>query len=147
MVTKVVNKTKDNNNSTVAKDFKYYATGKRKSAVARVWLQRGKGEILVNKHKKEAYFPRASLLTKVLDPLQVTNTLKEYDVIALIKGGGISGQAEALRHGIARALLMVNPDFRKDLKVLGFLTRDPREKEAKKYGRKKARKGFQYRKR
>lgn len=125
----------------------YYGTGRRKSAIARVWIMPGKGNIEINGKPMAAYLNRDALEIEVLKPFVATATVKGYDVKAMVKGGGIAGQADAVRHGIARALLLVNPDFRKSLKQEGLITRDPREKEAKKYGRKRARKGFQYRKR
>lgn len=130
-----------------ANSAKYYGTGRRKTSVARVWIMEGKGLILVNDKKVEEYIPRDMLQEDLLMPFKITNTLNQYDVQAFVKGGGVAGQAGALRHGITRALLLVNPDFRKLLKREGLVTRDPREKEAKKYGRKRARKGYQYRKR
>jgi small subunit ribosomal protein S9 len=134
-------------NKTSSSTVKYYGTGRRKTAVARVWVKPGKGEIQVNNRPLNAYIMRQTLEDSVKSPLKLTNTSNQYDVIAYVKGGGLTGQAGAVRHGITRALLMVNPDYRKILKREGLVTRDPREKESKKYGRKKARKGFQYRKR
>ncbi len=121
--------------------------GKRKSAVARVWLQPGNGEITVNEHPLAEYFPRETWQLAVRRPLEATNTASRYTVWATVFGGGLTGQAEALRHGIARALLSVNPELRERLRKEGLLTRDPRVKERKKYGQKGARKRFQYSKR
>jgi len=125
-----------------------YGTGHRKDAVARVWLQTGSGQITVNGRPLEAYLHhRLALIRMVHRPFEVTETTGQFDVIATASGGGISGQAGALRHGIARALLEVNPEFRPALRRAGLLTRDPRVKERKKYGRKRARRGFQFSKR
>lgn len=124
-----------------------YATGKRKSAVARVWLRPGSGNIIVNRRKVEEYFPRFTLLELVKEPLDVANYTGKFDVFANISGGGVSAQAWALRHGIARGLINIDQSLRNVLKKKGFLTRDPREKERKKYGQKGARKRFQYSKR
>lgn len=121
--------------------------GRRKTAVARVYLRPGKGEIIVNKRKFEDYFPIETAREEILLPFKVTNTLGTYDVFANISGGGFTGQAEALRLGIARALLGISEDFRKVLRENGLLTRDPRMVERKKYGQKKARKRFQFSKR
>ncbi len=126
----------------------YYATGKRKTAVARVWMQPGTGQIIVNKRKMEDYFGRRTLQVVVQQPLKLTNTLGAYDIIVNVKGGGPTGQAEAIRHGIALALQKVNyDDFRPILKKAGLLTRDAREKERKKYGLAGARRAFQFSKR
>ncbi|MBI2343098.1 MAG: 30S ribosomal protein S9 [Deltaproteobacteria bacterium] len=125
----------------------FAATGKRKTAIARVRLRKGSGAIVVNHKALEEYFGRATLPIVVQQPFGVTQTEKQFDAAVKVSGGGPSGQAEAIRHGIARALLLVNPEFRKGLKGAGYLTRDPRAKERKKYGHKKARKSFQYSKR
>jgi len=125
----------------------YYATGKRKNAVAKVRLVPGSGRIVVNNKDFKHYFSRDSLITAIMEPLKLTGTDSAYDVIANLKGGGISGQAGALRHGISKALLEINGEFRPILKREGFLTRDPRVKERKKYGLKKARKRPQFSKR
>lgn len=124
-----------------------YGTGRRKCSVARVRLIPGKGNIVINNRSLEEYFGRKVLQILVKQPLVVTDTLGRYDVIANVFGGGISGQAGAVRHGIARALLKVDGDYRVPLKRAGFLTRDPRMKERKKYGLKKARKAPQFSKR
>ena len=127
----------------------YYATGKRKTAVARVWLKPGEGKVVVNRQPAEEYFGGLMIdaAKKIEAPLRLTDTVGKYDVVATLKGGGKSAQAEALRHGIAKALLEVDPDCRVTLKKAGLLTRDPRVKERKKYGQKGARARFQYSKR
>jgi small subunit ribosomal protein S9 len=124
-----------------------WATGKRKSSVARVRLQPGDGEIVVNERALDRYFGRETSRMIVHQPFEVTSTLSQYRVDASVRGGGVSAQAVALRHGITRALLQANPELRPALKKAGFLTRDPREVERKKYGRHKARKRPQYSKR
>jgi small subunit ribosomal protein S9 len=129
------------------KDERYYATGRRKESVARVWLSPGNGQIVVNGKDPLEYFKRETLKMIIEQPFQVTETLGKYDVYATVRGGGLSGQAGALRLGIARALTKVNEDLRVPLRRAGFLTRDPRMVERKKYGRPKARKRFQYSKR
>lgn len=126
---------------------KYYGTGRRKNAIARVWLAPGEGKFLVNGREVKEYLGRPVLEILVNSPFVALGIEGRYDVFATAKGGGISGQAGALRLGVSRALLEVDSDFRKGLKVEGFLTRDPRVKERKKYGRKKARRGFQFVKR
>jgi small subunit ribosomal protein S9 len=126
---------------------RYYATGRRKASVARVWLQSGDGKFEVNKKPLEEFFGRETLKMIVNQPFEVTQTPGLFDVHANVQGGGISGQAGAIRHGLARALLAANPDSREVLKRAGFLTRDPRAKERKKYGRRGARASFQYSKR
>lgn len=125
----------------------YTATGKRKSAIARVRMTPGSGEITVNKRALENYFGRATLQMKIRQPFEVTDTLNKYDVAVNVVGGGLAGQADAVKHGISRALLEVSGDNRKTLKPEGLLTRDSRIKERKKYGHKKARKRYQYSKR
>jgi small subunit ribosomal protein S9 len=125
----------------------YNATGKRKESIARVRLFPGEGKITVNSRDFKDYFKRESLITIIIEPFKITNTENAYDVIADIVGGGISGQAGALRHGISKALLEVNQEYRTILKREGFLTRDSRIKERKKYGLKKARKRPQFSKR
>ncbi len=122
-------------------------TGRRKRAVARVRLQLGNGLIMVNKKPMEEYFPRESHKMIVRQPLEATSNLARFDIHVKTEGGGVSGQAGAVRHGIARALLEVDATLREVLRRNGFLTRDPREKESKKYGRKRARKRFQFSKR
>jgi small subunit ribosomal protein S9 len=128
-------------------DIQYYGTGRRKSATARVYLRPGKGEFKINKRAIEAYFPNETLRMIIRQPLQLTDTLSKMDVLVNVDGGGMSGQAGAVRHGIARALLEFNGELRKKLKRAGLLTRDPRAKERKKYGQKGARKRFQFSKR
>lgn len=123
------------------------ATGKRKTAIARVRLKPGSGEIIVNKKALEEYFGRATLQMKIRQPFEVAGCLNKFDVSVNVMGGGLAGQADAVKHGISRALLEVSDDNRKKLKPEGLLTRDSRIKERKKYGRKKARKRFQYSKR
>jgi small subunit ribosomal protein S9 len=125
----------------------FTATGRRKESTARVRLRVGTGKIKVNKREFEEYFPRETLRILVGQPFQVTGTTGKYDVFATLDGGGVSGQAGALRHGISRALLKVDETLRTTLKQAGFLTRDPRAKERKKYGQKRARKKFQFSKR
>ncbi|MDP2937839.1 MAG: 30S ribosomal protein S9 [Candidatus Omnitrophota bacterium] len=126
---------------------KYTAVGRRKEAVARVTLLPGKGNILVNKQPYEKYFIRETDRIIIKQPLQITNNLDKYDIIANIVGGGLTGQAGALRLGIARALITSQPELKDSLRNQGFLTRDPRMKERKKYGQKGARKRFQWTKR
>ncbi len=123
------------------------STGRRKRAVARVNLRPGTGVITVNKRSVEDYFPSDTHRMILTEPLRITNTDEVYDVDCRIDGGGVSGQAGALRHGIARALVEIDPEMRPELKRAGFLTRDDRKKESKKYGLKKARKAPQYSKR
>ena len=125
----------------------FYATGRRKTAIARVWLRPGEGKITVNRKKFEDYFPTETLRNTILHPLKLTNSLEKYNLLVTVIGGGISGQAGALRHGIARVLLQSDINLRSILRKEGFLTRDPREIERKKYGQKKARKRFQFSKR
>ena len=125
----------------------FSATGRRKTSVARVYLKEGTGNMLVNDRILEEYFGRETARMVVLQPFQVTQTTGGFDTEVNVQGGGISGQAGAIRHGITRALLQVSPDFRAPLKKAGFVTRDPRAVERKKYGRHKARKRPQYSKR
>jgi|SRR5690606_53688 len=121
--------------------------GRRKTSVARVVLRNGSGKITVNDKEFEKMFPQQVSREDILNPFKVTDTLGQYDVFVNVKGGGTTGQAEAIRLGISRALVGINPDFRTKLKAEGFLTRDPRMVERKKYGRPKARKRFQFSKR
>lgn len=129
------------------KESSFYATGRRKSAVARVWVAPGSGQWLVNGKDLLGYFRREVLKMVIEQPFLVTDTLGRFDVKATVRGGGLSGQAGALRLGIARALILSDPVFRPKLRQYGLITRDPREKERKKYGQPGARKRFQYSKR
>ncbi len=129
------------------KENVYYATGRRKSAIARTWLKPGKGVIMVNDKPVEDYFSVAAARAMVVQPLILTNNLGSYDVMIRVLGGGINGQAGAIRHGITRALMLVDPDLRPSLKKAGFVTRDPRVKERKKYGQRGARARYQFSKR
>ncbi len=131
----------------MAEGIRYYGTGKRKSAIARVWLMPGNGKITVNQRSLETYFPVETHKMLIQEPFRLTQTLGQYDVLVTVKGGGIAGQAVAIRHGISKNLLHVDVALRPVLKQAGFLTRDSRIKERKKYGQKKARKRFQYSKR
>jgi small subunit ribosomal protein S9 len=131
----------------LAQEVKYYATGKKKESIAKVYLTPGEGKITINGKDFKAYFCRESLFALITEPLRLTGTEEAYDITASIVGGGISGQAGALRHGISKALLEINPEFRLTLKREGFITRDSRIKERKKYGLKKARKRPQFSKR
>jgi small subunit ribosomal protein S9 len=124
-----------------------YATGKRKNAVARVWLKPGHGKITVNEKDHEAYFARPVLQMILKQPLIAANRASQYDIVATVAGGGLSGQAGAVRHGLSKALTYYEPDLRAILKKAGFLTRDPRVVERKKYGKAKARRSFQFSKR
>ena len=126
---------------------RYYATGRRKEATAKVWIQSGEGTITVNGKPLTDYFGRKTADMVVHQPLVLTDNMKTLDIKATVLGGGLSGQAGALRLGIARALIVSNPELRPPLKKAGFLTRDPREVERKKYGRAGARKRFQFSKR
>ena len=126
---------------------RYYATGKRKRAVARCWLMEGNGSITINRRPVDEFFPRETDTMVLRQPLALTGTADQFDVMVTVRGGGTTGQAGAVRHGIARALLEFNPELRQTLKRAGFLTRDPRKKERKKYGQKGARARFQYSKR
>ena len=128
-------------------DTKYYGTGRRKSSVARVYLLPGTGKITINKKDIDEYLGLETLKVIVRPPFAATNTEGKFDVIVNVKGGGFTGQAGAIRHGIARALLTVDADYRPALKSAGYLTRDPRMKERKKYGLKKARRAPQFSKR
>ncbi len=124
-----------------------YATGRRKDAIARVWLKPGSGKITVNGREQEVYFARPSLRLVINQPFDVADRKGQYDVIATVKGGGLSGQAGAVKHGISQALTRFEPALRTAVKQAGFLTRDPRVVERKKYGRAKARRSFQFSKR
>ena len=130
-----------------AKSAKFYGTGRRNKSIARVYLVPGKGDITINKRSIDEYFGLETLKVIVRQPLTATETADKYDVIVNVKGGGYTGQAGAIRHGIARALLQVDNEFRPTLKKAGYLTRDPRMKERKKYGLKAARRAPQFSKR
>jgi len=125
----------------------HYATGRRKESVARVYLAPGEGKISVNGLPFEGYFNRETHRIIILQPFKATKTFEKYDIKAILNGGGVSGQAGALRHGISRALSKIDENLKMILRKEGFLTRDPRTKERKKYGRKRARKRFQFSKR
>jgi len=127
--------------------IQYYGTGRRKSAVARVYLRPGSGNIVVNRREFDGYFPNRVLKMIIRQPLLITETADKFDVLVNVNGGGVAGQAGAIRHGIARALVEFNPELRGKLKAAGFLTRDAREVERKKYGQPKARRRFQFSKR
>jgi len=125
----------------------YYATGRRKTAISRTWMTPGSGQVIINNRPVEEYFPIEATREEIFQPFKLTNTLGSYDIKATVGGGGIAGQAGAVRHGITRALVSLNPDFRLTLKKAGFIKRDPRVKERKKYGQKGARARFQFSKR
>jgi small subunit ribosomal protein S9 len=129
------------------KQGRAYATGKRKNAVARVWLKPGGGQVMVNERPVETFFARPVLRMLIQQPLVAANRQSQYDVTCTVSGGGLSGQAGAVRHGISKALTNFEPDLRPVLKRGGFLTRDPRVVERKKYGKAKARRSFQFSKR
>ncbi len=124
-----------------------YSTGKRKDAVARVWIKKGSGQITVNKKPVEKYFARPTLQMIIQQAFSTTNAENQFDVMATVKGGGLSGQAGAVRHGVSKALTIFDGEFRGALKAAGFLTRDSRVVERKKYGKPKARRSFQFSKR
>jgi small subunit ribosomal protein S9 len=124
-----------------------YATGKRKTSIARVWLEPGEGKFVINERALKDYFGRETSEMVILQPFDVTGTRNQFDVKINVQGGGIAGQTEAIRHGISKALLLFNQDFKEALKKAGFLTRDSRIKERKKYGRRGARRRPQYSKR
>ena len=128
-------------------DIEYYGTGRRKSSTARVYLRPGAGSFQVNRKAFETYFPNETLRMIIRQPLNLTETVNKFDVLVNVAGGGPSGQAGAIRHGITRALIEYNSDLRPTLKQAGLITRDPRIKERKKYGQKGARKRFQFSKR
>lgn len=128
-------------------DIQYYGTGRRKTSTARVYLRPGSGEIKVNRRTFENYFPNEALRMIIRQPLNLTDTVGKFDILVNVDGGGTAGQAGAVRHGITRALMEFNPDLRSALKKVGLVTRDPRQKERKKYGQKGARKRFQFSKR
>ena len=125
----------------------FYATGRRKTAVARVWMTPGSGAVKINKRDIDDYFGRATSKMVLRQPLEATETVGRYDVMVNVCGGGLAGQAEAIRHGITRALMLISPAFRPVLKKAGYVTRDPRKVERKKYGQRGARARFQFSKR
>lgn len=125
----------------------FQAVGRRKTSIARVRIKKGKGQILINKRSPEVYFPREMHRIVIKSPLEVTDSLESYDIFINVRGGGISGQAGAIRHGLSRALTLADSNNRSSLKKNGFLRRDPRMTERKKYGHKGARKSFQFSKR
>ena len=129
------------------KENQYYSTGRRKTSVARVYLKPGEGRILINKKDADDYLMRETLKMIIMQPFELTGTTGQFDVSINVNGGGISGQAGAIKHGISRALLKVSEDYRKPLKKAGYLTRDAREVERKKYGQRGARARFQFSKR
>ncbi len=131
----------------MAVDNRTYATGRRKTAVARVWLSPGSGSFTINSRDDEAYFSRPTARMVIRQPLEELELVGNYDIWCTVKGGGISSQAGAIRHGITRALLKIDPGYRGKLKKVGYVTRDPRKKERKKYGQKGARARFQFSKR
>ena len=124
-----------------------YATGRRKTSVARTWMKPGKGDIIINNKPMDDYFRLEKARQITMQPLLLTNMVGEYDIMVTVKGGGTVGQAGAVRHGITQALFQINPDFRQILKKAGFVKRDPRKKERKKYGQRGARARFQFSKR
>jgi len=128
-------------------EIQYNTTGRRKTSVARVSITHGNGQIIVNRKPVDIYFPRETLRMMIRQPIELAGITGKYNITATVNGGGLTGQAGAVRHGIARAIVDMNSDFRLRLKKEGFLTRDPREKERKKYGQKGARKRFQFSKR
>lgn len=128
-------------------EVKYYGTGRRKNAIAKVWVVPGEGQVVVNERQLDQYFGKKTLEMIVKQPLELTGTLSRFNVIAKVQGGGTTGQAGAVRHGIARALVQADGGLRPKLKAAGFMTRDPRMKERRKYGLKKARKASQFSKR
>ena len=128
-------------------EIQYYGTGRRKTSVARVYLRPGSGKIVVNRRDFEEYFPNPVLKMVIRQPLLLTDTADKFDILINVNGGGPTGQAGAIRHGISRALLEYNGELRPQLKAVGFLTRDARKVERKKYGQPKARKRFQFSKR
>ena len=133
--------------SKVDKLGRSYATGRRKSSTARVWVKRGSGEIIINGKSMNIYFNRPVLQMQLNHVFEIASRDKQFDVLATVKGGGLSGQAGAVKHGLSRALSLFEPELRKSLKAAGLLTRDSRSVERKKYGKAKARKSFQFSKR
>jgi small subunit ribosomal protein S9 len=128
-------------------EIQYYGTGRRKSSTARVYLRPGAGDVSVNKKAFEQYFPNETLRMIIRQPLQLTETASKFDILVNVEGGGPAGQAGAIRHGITRALMKIDSELRPKLKAAGYVTRDPRKKERKKYGQKGARARFQFSKR
>lgn len=128
-------------------EVKYYGTGRRKNAIAKVWVVPGEGKVVVNERQLDQYFGKKTLEMIVKQPLELTGAISRFNVIARVQGGGTTGQAGAVRHGIARALVKADSGLRSKLKAAGFMTRDPRMKERRKYGLKKARKASQFSKR
>jgi small subunit ribosomal protein S9 len=131
----------------VDKKNAFYSTGRRKTAIARVWVMPGTGRILVNRRDLDHYFGRATSKMVVRQPLELTETVGRYDIFVNVNGGGLSGQAAAIRHGVTRSLMKINGSFRPNLKKAGYVTRDSRQKERKKYGQRGARARFQFSKR
>jgi small subunit ribosomal protein S9 len=131
----------------VDKKNAFYSTGRRKTAIARVWVMPGSGRILINRRDLDHYFGRATSKMVVRQPLELTETVGRYDIFVNVNGGGLSGQAAAIRHGVTRSLMKINGAFRPDLKKAGYITRDSRQKERKKYGQRGARARFQFSKR
>ncbi len=125
----------------------YYGTGKRKTAIARVWLKPGEGKVIINKRPSDQYFGRETAKMVIQQPFELTSTQNQFDLVVNVRGGGMSGQADAVKHGVAKALLQYDAQFRDILKKEGFLTRDSRVKERKKYGKRGARASYQYSKR
>ena len=128
-------------------DIQYYGTGRRKTSTARVYLRPGNGNIVINRREFDSYFPNEALRMIIRQPLRLTETVEKFDILVNVDGGGQAGQAGAVRHGITRALMEFNADLRPALKKAGLVTRDPRQKERKKYGQKGARARFQFSKR
>ena len=128
-------------------ETQFYSTGRRKTSIARVWLLPGEGRVLINKKDADEYLGRETLKMVIMQPFEVTGTMGRFDVKVNVNGGGVSGQAGAIKHGISRALTKVSEEFRKPLKKAGYLTRDAREVERKKYGQRGARARFQFSKR
>jgi len=137
----------ENNNQVLDSKERAYATGKRKNSIARIWLKRGTGDISINGKKIEKYFSRPVLRMIVNQPLEIIQSVGDYEIKATVKGGGLSGQAGAIRHGISKALCLYDNTLRAPLKKIGFLTRDPRVVERKKSGLAKARRSYQFSKR
>ena len=135
------------NHSFKVENDSFYGTGKRKSAIAKVWVFKGTGVVSINKKPANEYLNSSFLVNSLIEPLKVLNLENKYDIFVKSLGGGLSGQAEAIKLGVSRALVLMNTEYRSSLKAEGLLSRDSRVKERKKYGRKRARKGYQFRKR